>query len=72
MRKIFGWIFLAAGIFCLVAPQSLMGLNELKFLYTTSFAGEAMVGMLFLCIAYYLIGFHVNISEKYKKMDINK
>jgi hypothetical protein len=59
MKKIIGYMIMAVGVFCLVAPQTMMGLKELKFLYKTTFPGEVILGMLLLCIAYYLIGFAV-------------
>lgn len=67
MRKLFAWIFLLPGIFCLVAPQSLMGLRELRFLHKTSFAGEVILGLVLTCIAYYLFDFQVKPPEEVKK-----
>jgi hypothetical protein len=64
MRKFFAWVFLLIGIFCLVAPQSLMGLRELKFLYKTSFAGEVILGMVLTCVSYYLFDFRVKVPEE--------
>jgi len=55
------WSLFAIGLFCLVAPQTPMGLSELKFLYKTAFAGEVILDMLLMCIAYYLIRFQVSM-----------
>ena len=57
------WFLFVIGLFCLVAPQTPMRLTELKFLYKTAFAGEVILGMLLMRIAYYLIRFPVSLPD---------
>ena len=55
MRKLMGWILFFAGALMLVAPQTLTGLEELRWLHRYAFSGEVLVGIVVMAIAYYLL-----------------
>ncbi len=57
MRKLTGWILFLAGSWLLVAPQSLTGLAQLKWMYKYTFPGEVLIGIVVVAIAYYLLDF---------------
>ena len=57
MRKILGWLALAAGAWMLISPQALMGLKQLQWMHRYSFSGEAVVAIPVLGLAYYLLDF---------------
>lgn len=65
MKKIIGYIFVAVGVWCLIVPQTLIGLKQLKFLYKYAFPGEVLLGILLFCVGYHLIEFNLDM-EKYK------
>src|ERR1019366_7386657 len=54
--KLVGWITLLAGIWMLVSPQALLGLNQLKWMHDYAFAGEVPLGMLILSVSLYFLG----------------
>ena len=55
MRKLLGWILFFAGFSMLLAPQTLTGLEELRWLHRYAFSGEVLVGIVVMAIAYYLL-----------------
>jgi hypothetical protein len=55
MRKILGWMMLAVGSSMLIAPQSLMGLKELQWMFRYSFNGEVPLGIFVIATAYYFL-----------------
>lgn len=59
MKKIVGWVLMALGSWMLVAPQSLTGLKELRWMSKMTFPGEVMVGIVVLSAAYYFLEFPV-------------
>lgn len=63
MRKIVGWILLLVGSWMLISPQALLGLKELKWMYNYAFSGEVLLGVLIVCISYFLIDFKVDLSK---------
>jgi hypothetical protein len=56
LRRIFGIVLLVAGAWGLIAPQANLGLTELRWMSRYAFPGEAIVGIVFLGLAYYLLG----------------
>lgn len=60
MRKFLGLILFLAGSWLLVAPQSLTGLAQLKWMYKYAFPGEVLIGIVIVVIAYYLLDFKPN------------
>ncbi len=55
MRKVLGFLLFLLGSWMLVSPQSLIGLRELKWMYKYAFAGEILLGVAVVCIAYFLL-----------------
>lgn len=55
MRRVIGFLLFLVGSYMLVAPQSLLGLNELKWMAKQSFSGEILVGIVVVSLAYYLL-----------------
>jgi hypothetical protein len=55
MRKALGFLLFIVGSYMLVAPQSLLGLKELKWMAKQSFPGEILVGIVIVSLAYYLL-----------------
>ncbi len=56
MKKIAVVVFLSLGCWALIAPQANLGLTELRWLARFAFPGEALVGVVLLGLAYYLLG----------------
>ena len=54
-RRWLGWIVLALGSWMLVVPQARLGLRQLMWMYKSAFRGEAMLGVLVVCISLYLL-----------------
>jgi hypothetical protein len=50
-----GWALLAAGVWMVVSPQAILGLNQLKWMHRYSFRGEAVLGALVLTASLYLL-----------------
>ncbi len=71
MRKAMGWLLFLIGCWMLISPQAILGLKQLKWIYDYSFPGEIAVGIIVICIAFYLIDIYkvkkVKADEKYKK-----
>lgn len=57
MKKILGYILLAAGSWMLLSPQSLTGIKYLKWMYNYTFPGEVLLGIVVLSLAYYCLDF---------------
>jgi hypothetical protein len=55
LRLVAGWIGMIAGIWMLVSPQALLGLDELKWIHNYAFSGEVLPGALVMTIALYLL-----------------
>ncbi len=55
MRKVLGILLLLAGSYMLVAPEALLGLKELKWMSKQAFSGEILLGIVVVCLAYYLL-----------------
>lgn len=56
MKKAFGIALLLPGAWALIAPQSDLGLTELRWISRFAFPGEALVGVVLLAAAYFLLG----------------
>jgi hypothetical protein len=56
LRRILGFVLLVSGAWGLIAPQANLGLTELRWMSRYAFPGEAFVGIVFLGLAYYLLG----------------
>ena len=63
MRKPLGWVLFGIGAWMLISPQALLGLRELKWVYDYAFPGEALVGIILLSIAYYLLDWKVDLER---------
>ena len=55
VRGLLGWAVLAVGVWMLVSPQSILGLNQLKWMHRYSFQGEAVLGALVLTVSVYVL-----------------
>jgi Na+/H+-dicarboxylate symporter len=55
LQRLLGWILLAPGMWMLVSPQAVLGLNLLKWMHDYAFQGEVVLGVLVLGIALYLL-----------------
>ena len=64
MRKIIGYVLVAAGSWMLVSPQALLGVAQLKWMHKYAFAGEVLLGIVVLCAAYYCLGFKAQLPDK--------
>lgn len=56
MKKLAGVILLLLGVWAMIAPQANLGLTELRWIARHAFPGEALLGILLLGAAYYLLG----------------
>ena len=56
MKRSIGFALILIGAWALIAPQANLGLPELRWLSKGTFPGEALVGMVLFCLAYYLLG----------------
>jgi len=56
MSKILGWLLFAIAAWMMIAPQAILGLDQLKWLAHYAFPGEMLLGIAVLMAAYYLIG----------------
>ena len=57
MKRIIGIALVFVGSWMLVSPQALTGLVYLKWMHKYAFAGEVLLGIIILCLAYYCIDF---------------
>jgi hypothetical protein len=55
MRKVLGFLLFLVGSYMLVAPEALLGLQELKWMAKQAFPGEILLGIVIVCFAYYLL-----------------
>ena len=63
MRKILGWIVFVIGSWMLVSPQALLGLKQLKWMYSYAFPGEVLLGVLVTCAGFLLLDFKVSSED---------
>ncbi|MGH9680425.1 MAG: cation:dicarboxylate symporter family transporter, partial [Candidatus Acidiferrales bacterium] len=59
LRRVLGGVLLAPGAWMLVAPQAKLGLKLLQWMSTGSFAGEAILGIIVVCVSLYLLSIKV-------------
>lgn len=52
MRRLFGFLVALVGSWMLISPQALLGLKQLKWMYKYAFAGEVLIGIVVIGIAY--------------------
>ena len=50
-----GWTFMALGVWMIVSPQSLLGLDQLKWMYRFAFPGEVVLGALVMTVSFLLL-----------------
>ncbi len=55
LRKLAGRVLMALGMWMLVSPQALMGLNELKWMHNYAFRGEVLLGVLVIGASLHLL-----------------
>jgi hypothetical protein len=55
LQLVAGWLLMAAGVWMLVSPQALLGLDQLKWIYKYAFRGEAIVGAVVMTISLYFL-----------------
>jgi Na+/H+-dicarboxylate symporter len=55
MSKLAGWILMALGMWMLVSPQAVMGLEQLKWMHNYAFRGEVLLGVLLTSASLYLL-----------------
>jgi hypothetical protein len=55
LRRLLGWILLAAGAWMLVAQQARLGLKQLMWMYRSAFRGEVILGILVVCVSLFLL-----------------
>ena len=56
MKRTTAFALIILGAWALIAPQANLGLDQLRWISHHVFPGEALVGILLLGIAYYLLG----------------
>jgi hypothetical protein len=57
IHKISGGVLLALGAWMLISPQAHLGLKGLSWMQNYAFPGEALLGILAMVPAYYLLNF---------------
>src|SRR5260370_6238195 len=45
-RRLAGWILMAPAIWMLVSPQAVLGLSQLKWMFSYAFRGEVVISVL--------------------------
>jgi len=55
LPRLIGWILIAAGMWMLVSPQALLGLDQLQWIHKYAFSGEAILGGLVITVSLYLL-----------------
>jgi Na+/H+-dicarboxylate symporter len=55
LSGIIGWILMALGAWLIVSPQSLLGLDQLKWMYHYAFPGAVALGALVMTASLYLL-----------------
>jgi Na+/H+-dicarboxylate symporter len=55
MARLIGWALLAFSAWMIVSPQSLLGLDQLKWMYRYAFPGEVVLGALVMTLSLYLL-----------------
>ncbi len=55
LSRLIGWILMALSAWMIVSPQSLLGLDQLKWMYHYAFPGEVMLGALLMTVSLYLL-----------------
>ena len=50
-----GWILIALGVWMIVSPQSLLGLDQLKWMYRFAFPGEVVLGALVTTVSLHFL-----------------
>jgi hypothetical protein len=56
MKRATAFALILLGAWALIAPQASLGLDQLRWMSHHVFPGEALAGILFLGVAYYLLG----------------
>ncbi len=64
MSKILGWILFAVGALMMIAPQAILGLDQLKWMAHYAFPGEMLAGIAIMLAAYYLIALQPSESAR--------
>ncbi len=56
LSRLAGWAVLALGVWMMVSPQAILGLDQLKWMYRHAFPGEALLGALAITVSLGLLG----------------
>jgi hypothetical protein len=54
--KFLGYLVFVIGVWMMVSPQAILGLQELKWIANYAFAGEAFIGALVCSVSLLMIG----------------
>jgi hypothetical protein len=55
LSGLIGWMLMALGVWMIVSPQSLLGLDQLKWMYHFAFPGEVVLGALVTTISLHFL-----------------
>ena len=55
ISRLIGWILMTISAWMIVSPQSLLGLNQLKWMYNYAFPGEVVLGALVMAVSLHLV-----------------
>ena len=55
LYRLIGWILMVVSAWMIVSPQSLLGLDQLKWMYHYAFPGEVLLGALVMTVSLHLL-----------------
>jgi len=55
LSRLIGWMLMALSAWMIVSPQSLLGLDQMKWMYHFAFPGEVMLGALVMTVSLHLL-----------------
>jgi hypothetical protein len=55
LSRVIGWILMAIGAWMIVSPQTLLGLDQMKWMHNYTFPGEVVLGALVITLSLYLL-----------------
>lgn len=54
--RLAGWVLMAPGVWMMISPQAILGLDQLKWMYRHAFPGEVLLGALAITVSLGLLG----------------